>query len=155
MRARSQLRGHWRAWVALALVLGVAAGIAMALAIGARRTERAYPTFVLTGLAMCAIAALVVGRGGNSVAVAPAPRIKISGSVWWIAIGLVANLAMAETIGFVTASTSMFWLTARAFDDRHPIRDAIFAFVMAVSAYLLFGRLLQLPLPAGPLEAWL
>lgn len=114
----------------------------------------AYPTFVLTGLAICAIAALVVGRNANGVAM-PRPRIKISGSVWWIAIGLLANLAMAETIGFIAASTSMFWLTARAFDERHPIRDAVFAIVMAIGAYLLFGRLLQLPLPAGPLESWL
>jgi putative tricarboxylic transport membrane protein len=75
--------------------------------------------------------------------------------VWWIGLALVANLAMAETVGFVTASTAMFWLTARAFDDRHPIRDAVFAVVMATAAYLLFGRLLQLPLPAGALEGWL
>jgi putative tricarboxylic transport membrane protein len=75
--------------------------------------------------------------------------------VWWIGLALVANLAMAQTVGFVTASTTMFWLTARAFDDRHPIRDAAFALVMAIAAYLLFGRLLQLPLPAGPLEGWL
>jgi putative tricarboxylic transport membrane protein len=49
----------------------------------------------------------------------------------------------------------MFWLTARAFDDRHPIRDALFAVGMAIGSYLLFGRLLQLSLPAGPLERWL
>ena len=113
----------------------------------------AYPTFVLTGLALCAIAAFVVGRG--SVATVPRPRFRISGTVWWIGLALVANLAMAQTVGFVTASTTMFWLTARAFDDRHPIRDAVFAVVMAIAAYLLFGRLLQLPLPAGPLEGWL
>jgi putative tricarboxylic transport membrane protein len=113
----------------------------------------AYPTFVLTGLALCAIAALVVGRG--SMATVPRPRFRISGTVWWIGLALVANLAMAQTVGFVTASTTMFWLTARAFDDRHPIRDAAFALVMAFAAYLLFGRLLQLPLPAGPLEGWL
>ena len=113
----------------------------------------AYPTFVLTGLALCAIAALVVGRG--SVATVPRPRFRISGTVWWIGLALVANLAMAQTVGFITASTTMFWLTARAFDDRHPSRDAVFAVVMAIAAYLLFGRLLQLPLPAGPLEGLL
>jgi putative tricarboxylic transport membrane protein len=115
----------------------------------------AYPTFVLTGLAVCAIAAFVVGRKADRMTTAPRPRIKISGSVWWIAIGLIANLAMAETVGFIIASTMMFWLTARAFDDRHPMRDALVAVVMATGAYLLFGRLLQLPLPGGPLEAWL
>jgi putative tricarboxylic transport membrane protein len=128
----------------------------------------AYPTFVLSGLAICAIAALVVGRTGRGVAAARRPQANVSdpnpesrtpspetGTVWWIGLALVANLAMAETVGFVTASTAMFWLTARAFDDRHPIRDAVFALVMAIAAYLLFGRLLQLPLPAGPLEGLL
>ena len=113
----------------------------------------AYPTFVLTGLALCAIAALVLGRG--SAATVPRPRFRISGTVWWIGLALVANLAMAQTVGFITASTTMFWLTARAFDDRHPSRDAVFAVVMAIAAYLLFGRLLQLPLPASPLEGLL
>jgi putative tricarboxylic transport membrane protein len=115
----------------------------------------AYPTFVLTGLAVCAIGALVAARHANGMARAPRRHIELSGTVLWIALALVANLAMAETIGFVAASTTMFWLTARAFDDRHPIRDAVFAVAMAISAYLLFGRLLQLPLPAGPLEGWL
>ena len=45
LRARTQLRRHWRAWLALALVLGVASGTAMALAIGSRRTEQAFPKF--------------------------------------------------------------------------------------------------------------
>jgi hypothetical protein len=62
---------------------------------------------------------------------------------------------MAKTVGFVVASTAMFWLTARAFDDRHPIRDGLFAVAMALAAFLLFGHFLQLPLPAGPLERWL
>jgi putative tricarboxylic transport membrane protein len=122
---------------------------------GSLASVGAYPTFVLAGLAICAIAALIVGRGGQNIAAAPRPRIRISSTVWWIGLALVANLAMAQTVGFVIASTTMFWLTARAFDNRHPTRDAVFAVVMAVGAYLLFGRLLQLPLPAGPVEGWL
>jgi len=114
----------------------------------------AYPTFVLSGLALCAVAAFVVGRT-NRTASPPVLRLRLSGTVWWIGLALVINLAMAETVGFVAASTTMFWLTARAFDDRHPIRDALFAVGMAIGSYLLFGRLLQLSLPAGPLERWL
>ena len=78
----------------------------------------------------------------------------MSGTVGWIALALVVNLAISELAGFITASTAMFWLTARAFDDRHPVRDAVFAVVMSVAAYALFARLLQLSLPAGPLERW-
>jgi putative tricarboxylic transport membrane protein len=43
----------------------------------------------------------------------------------------------------------LFWCTARAFDTRHPARDALFAVLVSAGAYLLFTRLLQLPLPAG------
>jgi putative tricarboxylic transport membrane protein len=114
-----------------------------------------YPTFVLSGLALCAVAALASGRTASGTANRRFSRPKLSGTVWWIGVALVTNLAMAETFGFVISSTAMFWLTARAFDDRHPIRDGLFAVAMALTAYLVFGRLLQLPLPAGSLERWL
>jgi putative ABC transport system permease protein len=40
------LRLRWRAWTGLAIVLGVFAGVVMALAIGAHRSSEAYPRFV-------------------------------------------------------------------------------------------------------------
>jgi hypothetical protein len=43
----------------------------------------------------------------------------------------------------------MFWLTARAFDAHHPMRDALFALGVSTAAYLVFVHLLQLSLPAG------
>jgi ABC-type lipoprotein release transport system permease subunit len=46
MRLRSELRMRWRAWLGLALLLGLAGGAATAAAAGARRTESAYPRFV-------------------------------------------------------------------------------------------------------------
>jgi putative tricarboxylic transport membrane protein len=54
-----------------------------------------------------------------------------------------------ERLGFVIAAAVLFWLTARAFDTRHPARDALFAIGMSVASYLLFARVLQLQLPAG------
>jgi hypothetical protein len=121
---------------------------------GALASVGAYPTFVLTGLAL-ALIALVVGRTTNRGLPSRQFRPKISGTGGWIALALVVNLVMAETVGFVLASSVMFWLTARAFDDRHPLRDGLFAMAMSVAAFVLFARLLQLPLPAGPLEAWI
>ena len=70
----------------------------------------------------------------------------------WIVLALVINLVLAERVGFIVASASMFWLTARAFDDRHPLRDVLFAAMLSICAYVLFGRLLQLPLPTGVVE---
>jgi ABC-type antimicrobial peptide transport system permease subunit len=46
LRLRSELRNRWRAWLGLALLLGLAGGAATAAAAGARRTESAYPRFV-------------------------------------------------------------------------------------------------------------
>src|SRR5213083_2798808 len=46
IRFRSELRSRWRAWLGLALLLGMAGGAATAAAVGARRTETAYPRFV-------------------------------------------------------------------------------------------------------------
>src|ERR1700759_3461532 len=45
MRLRSDLRARWRAWLGLALIIGFAAGTAMALAQAARRSEHAYERF--------------------------------------------------------------------------------------------------------------
>jgi hypothetical protein len=44
-RARTQVRERWRAWLALALLIGVTAGVVFAAAAGSRRTESAYPRF--------------------------------------------------------------------------------------------------------------
>jgi predicted lysophospholipase L1 biosynthesis ABC-type transport system permease subunit len=46
LRLRSELRGRWRSWLGLALLIGLAGGAAVAAAAGARRTETAYPRFV-------------------------------------------------------------------------------------------------------------
>src|SRR5579864_575615 len=46
MLLRSRMRRRWRAWVALTLLLGVAAGVVLAAAAGARRTDTAYPRYL-------------------------------------------------------------------------------------------------------------
>jgi putative ABC transport system permease protein len=46
MRLRSELRSRWRAWLGLALLIGLVGAAAVAAAAGARRTETAYPRFV-------------------------------------------------------------------------------------------------------------
>jgi len=69
------------------------------------------------------------------------------------AIGL--SVILIEAAGFVVSSIVLFWLTARAFDAGHPMRDAIAAVLLSVGAYLVFARVLQIPLPAGVLVGWL
>jgi putative tricarboxylic transport membrane protein len=112
-----------------------------------------YPLFVLAGLAVFGIAAVANVRKSSARSAEPRwPRWR---SVALIGLGVTLNLAMAERAGFVIASAVLFWFVARAFDERHPARDAGFAVAVSVGAYLLFARMLQLSLPAGVLQGWL
>jgi MacB-like periplasmic core domain/FtsX-like permease family len=45
-RFRAELRARWRAWLGLAMLVGLASGAVMALAAGARRTDTAYDRFL-------------------------------------------------------------------------------------------------------------
>ena len=134
-------------------------GILMKLGTGRSGTADAssagpYPVLVLAALALCFVAAAPGAFRASRV-----PTGERSGPRWRavapIAAGIGLDLLLAERAGFVIASAALFWCTARAFDSRHPLRDALFALGVSVGAYLLFARVLQLPLPAGVLAGWL
>jgi putative tricarboxylic transport membrane protein len=108
-----------------------------------------YPILVLAGLSACGLAMLRASRPRRAEPGNGPPPAGPSGAIWLIAIGLALNVLMAESAGFVIASAAMFWLTARAFDGRHPIRDGLFAIAVSATAYFVFARVLQLPLPVG------
>jgi putative tricarboxylic transport membrane protein len=139
-----------------------------------------YPLFVLGGLVIClaaiplasrvrshhlsesrlhtrAVARTLSGPRGEPDKARPTATsgMRPRSAVLLVGSALVLNLLLVEWAGFVLASTALFWLTARAFDRRHPLRDALYAAGVAVSSYLLFARVLDLPLPAGPLAGWL
>jgi putative tricarboxylic transport membrane protein len=124
-----------------------------------------YPLFVIAGLLLTAVAFIVtlvdpVSGGGRASASTTAARdnqwVAIDRrAAIHIALGIVLNLALLEFAGFVIASIPLFWLTARGFDARHPLRDAIVAVLLSLGAYLLFSRVLQIPLPAGALAPWM
>jgi putative tricarboxylic transport membrane protein len=117
-----------------------------------------YPVLVLAGLAIFGLVAgmgLVRGRARDAGA-EPAGATAIAWkAIVLIAMGIAVDVLLVERGGFVIASTALFWLTARAFDPRHPARDALFGLAVSVGAYLLFARMLELPLPAGILAGWM
>jgi putative tricarboxylic transport membrane protein len=113
-----------------------------------------YPLFVLVGLALTAAVASGSAWRTSRRAVAT------TGAPGWRAVGLIAagiaiDILLVERAGFVIASSILFWLTARAFDAGRPVRDALFAIGVSAGAYLLFARLLELPLPQGVLAGWM
>jgi putative tricarboxylic transport membrane protein len=120
-----------------------------------------YPAIIIAGLSIFGLIAFAkpyVGRvpARDSVHRALDPPTTNPTTTHWrslalIAAGAILNLLLAETAGFVIASAALFWFVARAFDPFHPIRDALFAAAISVGAFLLFGRVLDLQLPAGVL----
>ena len=72
-----------------------------------------------------------------------------------LAAAVALHVVLLERAGFVIAAAVLFWLAARAFDPRHPLRDGVFAVVLSAAAYVVFARVLQLSLPAGVLAGWL
>jgi putative tricarboxylic transport membrane protein len=111
-----------------------------------------YPWFVIAGLLATGallvrqeLASRAAGQGGG------APRAP----VLLLAAAAVLHLLLVERAGFVLAAAVLFWLAARAFDPRHPLRDGLFAVGVSVSAHVLFARVLHLSLPAGLLAGWL
>ena len=124
------------------------------------RTAGVYPLLVLAGLGFW-VGAAVLETVRARVALPPmdAGRSTIDDRRWkstaLIAAGIALDLALMEQAGFVLASTALFWLTARAFDCQHPVRDALFALAVSTGAYLLFVRVLNVALPAGVIARWL
>ena len=45
--AARELRGRWLSWAALVLLVGLAGGVVLTAAAGARRTDSAYPRFLV------------------------------------------------------------------------------------------------------------
>jgi putative tricarboxylic transport membrane protein len=119
-----------------------------------RATAHLYPLFVLAGLLLFGGAALVAAIRKRT-----APSEPHAAPGWrpaaLLAAGVLLDLAFMERAGFVITSAVLFWLTARAFDERHPARDALFALGVATGSYLLFVRVLNVTLPAGLLARWL
>jgi putative tricarboxylic transport membrane protein len=117
-----------------------------------RGAPEPYPWLVIAGLVLTGallIRQVLASRAaGDAVSLARTPVLMLVAAV-------VLHLLLLERAGFVIAAAVLFWLAARAFDPRHPLRDGLFAIGTSVGAYMLFARVLHLSLPAGLLAGWL
>ncbi len=117
---------------------------------------RFFPYAVAAGLiglgGWLTLATILGTRTKPQVAEPTSPEQAMNwAAVGWLALALVANLALLERGGFVVASSVQFWLAARAFHSRRPGRDALVAVLLSIVVYLSFSQL-GLTLPAGILE---
>jgi putative tricarboxylic transport membrane protein len=117
--------------------LGTAADATAAARVGV------YPIVVFGGLLLTVIAFVFTAFRSRENAGAAVDRRAIA----MIAFAIASSVILIEAAGFIVSSIVLFWVTARAFDRRHPMRDALAAVVLSVGAYVLFARLLQIQLP--------
>jgi putative tricarboxylic transport membrane protein len=68
-----------------------------------------------------------------------------------VSLGLILHLLLIERAGFVIASATLFFCTARALGARHWIITAAIAVALSMAVYFAFSVGLNLELPAGTL----
>ena len=72
-----------------------------------------------------------------------------------ISAGFLAQILLIERIGFILSSACLFVAVAWGFGSRRTVRDGAIALVLSAAVYLVFTRLLNLRLPAGPFTGFL
>lgn len=144
-----------RAGLVIALLLAVVAAViffstrAMPVtAQYARVGPTTFPYAIAAGLAALAVGTAVSAlRGGF-----PEREPERLAPVLWIVGGLIAQILALKTLGFSIATGLLFALTARGF-GRGPLWMTIpIGIVFSLVVWIIFARVLQLSLPAGPLE---
>jgi putative tricarboxylic transport membrane protein len=107
-----------------------------------------FPYVIAACLALLAVGTAVSAvRGGF-----PEREPERMGPVLWIVGGLLAQILTLKVLGFSIATGLLFALTARGF-GRGPLWKTIpLGIVFALVVWIVFSRVLQLSLPAGPLE---
>ncbi|BCH61642.1 tripartite tricarboxylate transporter TctB family protein [Agrobacterium vitis] len=72
--------------------------------------------------------------------------------VIWVVGGLAAQMLLLDVAGFSIATGLLFAATARAFGKRKVWFSIPIGIALSLAVWLVFAGLLQLSLPAGPLE---
>jgi hypothetical protein len=118
MRLRSELRTRWRAWLGLALLIGLAGAAAVAAAAGARRTETAYPRFVQAQNGYDLVTGGFPGRIDPARALAKMEALPEVGQ--WARVDMVASAAILPSGGSpaCASASSGSWRSCSAARDR-------------------------------------
>ena len=73
----------------------------------------------------------------------------------WVSVGLIVQMALVHTAGFVIAAAALFACVARGFGSTRWLRDPAIGLVLGLLVFLFFVRFLNVNLPAGWLSRFL
>ena len=114
----------------------------------ARIGPTAFPYAVAAGLLALSIGTAIKAMKAGF----PARERDVPGPILWIVGGLAIQALLLKTAGFSIATGLLFAFTARGF-GRGPLWLTLpLGIALSFAVWLIFARLLQLSLPAGPLE---
>lgn len=114
----------------------------------ARVGPKTFPTIVGIGLLALAVWTVFPAMRGAF----PEREEQRFSPLAWIAGGLAAQMLLLNLAGFSIATGLLFAATAKAF-GKGPLWLTIpIGVVLSFAVWIVFARLLQLSLPAGPLE---
>jgi putative tricarboxylic transport membrane protein len=158
MTDRGQDAGRHRrdgAVLVIAVLLAVLAGVIVwdgqrlgVAAAYARVGPAAFPYTIAAGLVVLAVWTAVEGWRRQFPEREPIEIVPVA----WIVAGLVAQMLLLRYAGFAVATGVLFAFTAKGL-GRGPLWLTIpIGIVLAFIVWLVFAKLLQLTLPAGPLE---
>jgi putative tricarboxylic transport membrane protein len=159
---RSWLREHSELGVcALLLALGVLVltdALTMDVDITQRGPVGPKTVPIVVGVGLLVIAALLavdVLRGGRGEAEG-GEDVDLSEPADWRTVLLLSGIflgaaALIEPAGFPVAGALLFWGAAFALGSRRVDRDPLIAAVLSLITYVVFDKLLGVPLPGGPL----
>ncbi|APG94300.1 tripartite tricarboxylate transporter TctB family protein [Sinorhizobium americanum] len=144
-----------RAALIIAVVLALIAGVIfwdVSRLTGLAGYSQVGPTTVPYAIACClivlAIWTAVEGFRGDFAEREP----QQFGPVAWVVGGLAAQMLLLNTLGFSIATGILFAMTARGFGKRQLWLTIPFGIVASFVVWTIFAKVLQLSLPAGPLE---
>jgi putative tricarboxylic transport membrane protein len=157
---RSLMRG--RSELGVAALLGAIAAVVAIDTAGIRHTAvnagvmgpQVVPTLIAIGLGLCAIAlAIDVLRGGHADP-EEGEDIDLSGGAHWptllgLAGIILVGALLLDFLGFVIASSLMFYGSALMLGSRRYVWALVIGVVLAVLTFYGFVLGLGIPLPAG------
>jgi hypothetical protein len=142
------------------LGIGVAVGASQLSSAGgyARIGPNAAPAVIAGGLILLGIWLVyeaITGGWRNAVPDDPAERgehgFHIGGFIW-VSIGLIAQIFLIHTAGFVLAQASLLACVARGFGSAKLPRDFAIGLLLGLAVFLFFVKFLNVNLPAGWLQ---
>jgi len=106
-----------------------------------------FPYLISAGLVIVGLALLREAFTGH---IAHEQGLELDGiAVVLVSVGLIIQILLLETLGWIPASTILFMVVARAFGSRRLVKDAILGLALTSLSFGLFNYGLDLNLPLG------